>query len=370
MGKDFRHSYHYVKEIFEAANCQLLSKQYIDTHTKLDYVCSCGNQSKIRFSDFQSGERCLKCAGHDSPTYEEVKSEFAENGCTLLAKEYKKNSIRMAYICSCGNRSEVSWTQFKNGTRCRSCGVKKQSDKRRFSYEYVKKEFEKQGCILLSKEYIDSQTKLDYVCTCGSESQISFSNFRSGKRCRKCASDRTAKLQRLDYAEVSQAFADAECELLSLGYKNAHQKLDYICSCGNIAQITYANFRKGNRCEQCSREKRSGSSHYKWNPNLTDEERIINRDYREYIKWRTAVYVRDNYVCQICNKKGKLNAHHIESYRDNPSLRTEINNGITMCEDCHISFHVKYGYGNNTMEQLVEFSLDSTELRQLVKAIK
>jgi hypothetical protein len=94
-----------------------------------------------------------------------------------------------------------------------------------------------------------------------------------------------------------------------------------------------------------------------WNSDLTDKERQTQRNYPEYTEWRKAVYKRDNYTCQICgnNTGGNLVAHHLESYRSNPKLRTTLSNGATTCENCHLDFHHKYGYGNNTRKQFEEF---------------
>lgn len=102
---------------------------------------------------------------------------------------------------------------------------------------------------------------------------------------------------------------------------------------------------------------RNSEDHPMWNPNLTDKQRQDRRKYPEYYKWRETVYERDNYTCQICgsNKSGTLNAHHLESYRANPKLRTILDNGITLCETCHKNFHHQYGYGNNTKQQFEEF---------------
>ena len=101
---------------------------------------------------------------------------------------------------------------------------------------------------------------------------------------------------------------------------------------------------------------KTGKAGPNWNPNITDEERKNKRAYPEYNGWRKEVYKLDNYTCQKCGQySGNLNAHHIESYRANPTLRTEISNGITLCETCHKDFHHQYGYGNNTRAQLIEF---------------
>ena len=64
------------------------------------------------------------------------------------------------------------------------------------------------------------------------------------------------------------------------------------------------------------------------------------RHSKEYAEWRKAVFERDGYNCQICGKHGgKLNAHHKERFVDCPEKRLDINNGITLCEDCHKQVH-------------------------------
>ena len=143
---------------------------------------------------------------------------------------------------------------------------------------------------------------------------------------------------------------------VSKKYENGHSLLDYICSCGRKSKITFFHFLNGKRCKKCGIEKMTGKNNPKYNPNLTDEERINKRKYLKYSNWRTKVFKRDDYTCQKCFQRGKiLNAHHILNYSSNKKLRIDENNGITLCKNCHIEFHKKYGNKNNTQKQIDEF---------------
>ena len=54
--------------------------------------------------------------------------------------------------------------------------------------------------------------------------------------------------------------------------------------------------------------------------------------------WRKSIFERDNYICQECGiRGGNLNVHHILPYRDwkEPEYSLNIDNGITLCVDCH-----------------------------------
>jgi len=85
-----------------------------------------------------------------------------------------------------------------------------------------------------------------------------------------------------------------------------------------------------------------------------ENERI--RKSSEFQLWRKAIFTRDNFTCQCCGKTGGyLNAHHINNFADFPELRLAIDNGITLCRECHFEFHKIYGKDNNTREQLEEF---------------
>ena len=56
-----------------------------------------------------------------------------------------------------------------------------------------------------------------------------------------------------------------------------------------------------------------------------------------YAKWRKDIRKRDKHRCRWpgCNSKRRLEVHHIKKWGTHPGLRYSINNGITLCKQCH-----------------------------------
>jgi predicted restriction endonuclease len=75
------------------------------------------------------------------------------------------------------------------------------------------------------------------------------------------------------------------------------------------------------------------------NPNYIDGRTPENHKIRNSLKYkifRKKVFERDNYTCKICGEIGeKLNVHHIKPFSLFPELRFSIDNGMTLCIDCH-----------------------------------
>lgn len=230
-----------------------------------------------------------------------------------------------------------------------------------WDYAMVKDFFESNNCILLSTEYRRAKEKLDYVCECGTTSEISFDKFKQGQRCYRCKARKTGGKNKHSYEYIRDFFLESGCLLLSTVYFDNKQKLKYKCECGNESQIAFAKFQAGQRCEKCKSrkisEKLRGPNASNWDHTRTMEERINDRRYPEYYEWRRIVFERDDYTCQVCGIRGtSLNAHHIQGFAKFPELRTEPSNGITLCSDCHSLYHRKIEHNTATTEGWEYFS--------------
>ena len=81
----------------------------------------------------------------------------------------------------------------------------------------------------------------------------------------------------------------------------------------------------------------SGEGNPNWRGGVTNSGKRL-RSLREYRIWREAVFGRDDYTCVQCGiKGGYLEADHIKQFALFPELRLDVNNGRTLCLECHKS---------------------------------
>ena len=254
-------------------------------------------------------------------------------------------------ICDCGERSKVRGYSLKSG-KSKSCGCmvcgKSDLKGQRFGKWTVVDECE-------TRRY--GQVYWMCVCECGAYKEVSGSSLRRGvsTRCGFCVrfadirGERFGKLVAVEVIERRKGQTYWLCE----------------CDCGETSEVSLTNLKNGD-IKSCGCSQHSfGVDHHNYNPNLTEEERLKNRhrtNEAEFRVWSKLVKERDNYTCQTCgdNKGGNLNAHHLNGWNAFPEQRFDLDNGVTLCTDCHKEFHSQYGYGDNTREQFNEYATSKT----------
>lgn len=58
-------------------------------------------------------------------------------------------------------------------------------------------------------------------------------------------------------------------------------------------------------------------------------------------KWSKYIRIRDKFLCYMCVEpnipRRLLQAHHIDKKHDFPDLAIDLDNGITLCQKCHLA---------------------------------
>jgi len=147
-----------------------------------------------------------------------------------------------------------------------------------------------------------------------------------------------------------------------IGKANSRKVVVECSYCGKKVKRSPSAF-KGKKRYFCSREcyakfvsefilKEETSN---WQGGINDI-RDTERKTREIKEWKKKVLKRQNWTCQKCDKRGgRLEVHHIENFSSNGDKRALLKNGIVFCKKCHTKFHKRFGYKNNTREQLNKF---------------
>jgi uncharacterized Zn-finger protein len=121
---------------------------------------------------------------------------------------------------------------------------------KKLKIEFIRAEFKKEGYDLLTKIYDNNKQKLEYICKRGHRHNIAWSgwNSKGRQRCPYCVG--TGKLT-IEF--IRAEFAKEDYILLTKIYKNAHQKLKYICPAGHHHSVTWNdwNSKKKHRCPYC-----------------------------------------------------------------------------------------------------------------------
>ena len=95
-----------------------------------------------------------------------------------------------------------------------------------------------------------------------------------------------------------------------------------------------------------------GKDHWNWQGGISNENERIRKSF-EYFLWHEACLERDNYTCVLCGikrgwdkqlkKRILVQVDHIKSFAAYPELRLALDNGRTLCVECHRNTP-NYGY--------------------------
>ena len=261
-------------------------------------------------------------------------------------------NVMWTCLCDCGNQI----TRRSNRLRIKkntSCGCVK----RQYSVEDISgKRFGKLTAIKDTGKRSYNSVVWECLCDCGKKKELTVNHLRGGTKSCGCIRDKNLVGKRYGRLLVIDRASNR---------KNNRVTWNCLCDCGNRTEVLTPSLISGNtKSCGCLFSELVGENHPNYNPDLTDEERLKDRyqlNGNNMVTWRNNIYTRDNYTCQICNQYGaNLNAHHLNGWNAFPEQRFDLDNGVTLCTDCHKEFHSQYGYGDNTREQFNEYATSKT----------
>lgn len=287
---------------------------------------------------------------------EDIEEKLIKNNIVIINGEYKNRSSEFIVLDNDGYKAVI-----KVGALMKDTKPSYFHKNNPYAIENIKL-----WCVLnnyphkyISGEYLSRTSGLMFKCEIHGEFETTWRDIQRNRKCPKCAGNIKYTFEEVSKLAIEQ---NPYVEILSNTYDGAFSKVKCKCLYHNLYyETTWKNLYNGvNSCKECKRDSFKRENNPRWNPNLSEEERQANESERhtlEYKRWVKSVLKKDGYTCKCCgsSKSGTLRTHHLNGFDNFIEQRLDVDNGVVLCEDCHIDFHNIYGYGNNTKEQYLEW---------------
>jgi hypothetical protein len=219
-----------IRNILTSYDYTLLSTEYKNNKQKILIECNKGHKSYIMFNSFQNGHRCPTCFGTPKYSFKHVKEIIEADGYTLLSNTYENNKKPLQLMCNLGHKYNACFSAWVHNQRCPKCGEIKSSEKQRYPYEKIVKDFSSVGYTLNSQKYYNNRSPLYVTCDKGHIYTTTYGSFKSGARCNECLKKRSlAEKEIEDYLKFNCKFqVNLNDKTQILNYKtNKQLELDF-----------------------------------------------------------------------------------------------------------------------------------------------
>lgn len=100
--------------------CVLRSKVYINSQELLDMTCQEGHDFKMRFSSYKNGDRCPKCALIKRTHTIDYVRDYVKP-CVLRSDTYNSGKTPLDLTCQQGHDFKMRFNDYQQGQRCPHC---------------------------------------------------------------------------------------------------------------------------------------------------------------------------------------------------------------------------------------------------------
>lgn len=174
-----------------------------------------------------------------------------ERGGTCLSTTYKNNRTKMIWKCRDGHEWKSRFDNIKfSDNWCPDC-----SGNRKKNLDYCNKIAKNNDGICLSKEYINSCSKMTWKCKEGHIWKAIANNVYRGKWCPKCGHEKTANSIRKTIEDMRKLAKKSGGKCISTTYRGSEVSLEWECAEKHKWNARPVNITNGTWCPYCSKFK-------------------------------------------------------------------------------------------------------------------
>lgn len=289
-------------------------------------------------------------------------------------------SVKVNVLCDfCKRPYKISYNKYIQNNKnvekcaCKNCVHLKQKEMnmnkygkpsfngKNYTIDDIKGIFDSLDFTLVSTEYVNAHTPLNYICNKHKDKGIQTVTLNNLKRsiknghnsCTYCSYEHRQDAQKKNFDEIKKFFKERHCTLLSTedDYINAKSVLFYQCDYHPdiVQKTTWMTFRVSGGCSLCL-EKSTSRGEIIINNYLLDKNIKFNREYwfddcKDILPlpFDFAIQDEDNNIIGLCEFNGKQHYECIEWF-----------GGIEKFEKQKLHDEIKYNYcSNNNIPLLI-----------------
>lgn len=297
-------------------------------------------------------------------TIEYCKDFALKKGCELLSDTYINEKTKMKFINhSCGHIFVAKWNSFsKNHKNCPVCwGSKK------IELNYCKKEALKNEYEILSKAYVGSNNKLNFIHlkdNCNYIFEMSWHNFSKGHGCPKCSFERNGSRFRhtLDFRKKQSEHMGYIMIAKEWVHDKVKIKFMHI-SCGKIFERNWNDFYYLKRgCRHCASNRQESEVAYELKKYFGTYYNSIS-EYKECLNPETGRFLPYDIFIKKNNIKFYVEVNGLQHYNKN-SLYNKTN------EDFEYLKYKDYMKKKHAKENGIFIEIDLRKIKTINQWIK
>lgn len=235
-------------EIAKERNGKCLSLKYTNAHEKLEWKCANNHRWFANLHHIKNGEWCPYCAGLVKHTLEDCINFALNKNGKCLSDEYTNNHTKMKWECEKGHIWITTFGSVNDGSWCPFCiGQIKHTIEECKEFAILK------GGVCLSEKYVNGHSKLLWECEFKHQWGATFDSLKNAESwCPECAGSKKKDIEY--YLNIARKI-DPEAKCLSTEYINSGSKLLFECSMGHIFYSMPETIQKGCWCSECAVKK-------------------------------------------------------------------------------------------------------------------